>query len=608
LIDSDLERPIDISTVEPPEVDSFPWYGHLGMEMLPRVLETLDASDTTIVFANTRSQAEQWYRAILDERPMLAGRMGLHHGSVARSERQFGEESLKAGDFDVVVSTSSLDLGVDFSPVDCVVQIGSIKGVSRMIQRAGRSSHRPGETCRIVCVPTNALQLIEFGAARRAVTRRDIEPRRPFPRPLDVLAQHLVTCALGGGFEVDELFDEVTGAYSYRALSRDDFDGVLEMVVHGGDSLESYEFFQRVEQDPSSGEFVVDSRRKATQHRTCIGTITSDPAVEVRYTNNHRLGTVEESFISRVKPGDEFVFAGKVVELVKVRDMVAYVQKTDGTPSHVPRWLGGRLPISKSLSSAIRQVVAEAASSESVDVPPEIRAAEPILAAQRQLSGLPGSDQILVETLTSDEGRHLYVYPFEGRLAHEGLATLLAYRLTRQRDMTFGLSANEYGIELLAPEEFSFREHFDREIFSTDDVDEEVEAAINVGELARRQFRSVARVAGLVFEGYPGSRKTNKQLQTNSSLLYDVFQRWEPDHLLLKQARREVLERHFERRRLVGALERMHASELLWHDVNRPTPLGFPLLVERVSAQLSTESLRDRIQRMKEKWTTADAS
>lgn len=602
ILGSDLDRPVDIETRAPPEIDTFPWHGHLGMEMLPQVLEVLEGGETTIVFANTRSQAERWYREILEQRPDLAGRMGLHHGSIDREEREFVEEALKEGSFDVVVSTSSLDLGVDFSPVDQVVQIGSIKGVARMIQRAGRSSHRPGEVCRIVCIPANALELIEFAAARQAVARREIEPRRPPSKPLDVLAQHLVTCALGGGFERDAMYEEVRSAYAYTGLTAEEFDGALEMVVHGGESLETYEFYQRV--DRIEGRYTVESRRKARQHRVCIGTITSDPAVTVKYTNNHRLGTVEESFISRVKPGDRFVFAGKVVELVRVRDMVAYVRKADGAPSHVPRWLGGRLPISRSLSDALRRVIDAAGRGEAPV--PEIEYAAPILEAQRTLSTLPGADDLLIETMTSEEGHHLYLYPFEGRLAHEGLATLFAYRLSRDREVTFGLSANEYGIELLAPEPFDFREHVGRELFAADDVEEDVRAAINTSELARRQFRSVARVAGLVFEGYPGSRKTNKQLQENSSLLFDVFRKWEPDHLLLEQARREVLERHFERSRMIATLERFEQADLAWHEVARPTPLGFPLLVERVSARLSTESLRQRIERMKEQWTTVE--
>jgi ATP-dependent Lhr-like helicase len=601
VVESDIDRPIDIRTLEPPEVDSFPWYGHLGMEMLPRVLEVLDAAETTIVFANTRSQAEQWFRAILDERPELAGVIGLHHGSVSRDERAFVEQGLKTGEFEVVVSTSSLDLGVDFSPVDQIVQIGSIKGISRLIQRAGRSSHRPGEECRIVCVPANALELIEFAAARATVDRRELEARPPRHQPLDVLAQHLVTCALGGGFEAEPLYDEVTDAAAYADLDEEEFRGVLKLVVDGGESLENYDFYHRVQRD--AGVYTVDSRRKARQHRVCIGTITSDPAVQVKYTNNHHLGTVEESFISRVKPGDRFIFAGKVVEFVRVRDMVAYVRKADGQPSHVPRWLGGRLPISRSLSGGIRRAFDAARCGDPSS--PELEMAEPILEKQRELSALPAHDELLIETWSSDEGEHLYLYPFEGRLVHEGLAILLAARISRDREITFALSANAYGIEMVSPEPLDFREEADDDLFSTDDFDEDVEEAVNMGELARRQFRSVARVAGLVFEGYPGSRKTSKQLQTSSSLLYDVFRKWEPDHLLLGQARREVLERHFERRRLLDTLRRMQSAERVWREVDRPTPLGFALLVERASAHLSTESLRDRIERMKERWTTA---
>lgn len=602
IVDSELERPIEIETRPPPEVDTFPWFGHLGMEMLPRVLEVVDEAETAIVFANTRSQAERWYREILDARPDLAGRMGLHHGSVDRQEREFVEDALKSGDFEVVVSTSSLDLGVDFSTVDRVVQIGSIKGISRMIQRAGRSGHQPGETCRITCIPTNALELMEFAAAREAVDRRDLEPRRPPSKPLDVLTQHLVTCALGGGFEAEPMLEELRTAYAYRGLTDEEFEGALKLVTKGGESLETNDFYHRV--DRVDGQYTVENRRKARQHRMCIGTITSDPAVQVKYTNGHRLGSVEESFISRIKPGDRFVFAGKVVELVRVREMVAYVEKAQGTPSHVPRWLGGRLPISRSLSDALRRSF-ETSKRDDREGPPELEMAAPILETQRELSALPGTSELLVETFSSDEGRHLYLYPFEGRLAHEGLATLLAYRLSRGLDVTFGLSANAYGIELLAPESFDFRERLDAETVSPESFDEDVREAVNVAELAKRRFRSVARVAGLVFEGYPGSRKSSKQLQNSSSLLYRVFRKWEPDHLLLRQARREVLERHFERSRLVDTLDRLRNSTMLWHEVSRPTPLGFPLLVERVGAQLSTESLRQRIERMKEQWTTA---
>jgi ATP-dependent Lhr-like helicase len=603
VVRSDLERPVHISSALPDDIDAFPWYGNLGLTMLDPVLEEIRKGDSTLVFTNTRSQAERWFRAILDARPELAGRIGLHHGSVDRSEREFVEEGLKSGDFDVVVATSSLDLGVDFAPLDRVIQIGSVKGIARLVQRAGRSGHRPGEACRVLCVPTYALQLFEFAAARRAVESGELEPRQPPNKPLDVLIQHMVTCALGGGFTPDALFEEVTDTVGYGDLTRSEFDRALKLAEHGGDALESYDFYQRIERDGERR--IVESRRTGIQHRTTIGTITSDPAIEVRYTNNHRLGTVEESFISKVKKGERFIFAGKLLELVKIKDLTAYVKKADGSPTQIPRWMGGRLPISTSLSAALRRTFGAIRAGEFEA--PELDAAAPILEAQRELSGLPGQDSTLCEILETDEGHHLFVYPFEGRLVHEGLAALLALRMSRHKQMTFALSANEYGVELLAPEPFPWRRYLDEDesLFSADNLAEDARESINMGELAKRQFRGVARVAGLVFEGYPGSRKTQSQLQTSSGLLYDVFRKWDPENLLLQQARREVLETHFEQSRLAATLNRISNGEVEIHDVRRPTPLGFPLLVERINARLSNESLRDRIERMKEMWTTA---
>ncbi|QDG49529.1 ligase-associated DNA damage response DEXH box helicase [Persicimonas caeni] len=602
IIRADLERPIHVETAIPEHIDAFPWHGNLGLKMLPAVLDTIERGRSTLVFTNTRSQAEQWFHAILEAHPELAGAIGLHHGSIDRKQRAFVEQGLKSGEFEVVVATSSLDLGVDFSPVDRVVQIGSVKGIARLIQRAGRSGHRPGAACRVLCVPTNALQLFEFAAARRAVHAGELEPRRSMQKPLDVLAQHLVTCALGGGFEADALFDEVRESVAYAELTRAEFDAALALVEHGGETLKNYDFFQRV--DHVDGRYVVESQRVARHHRSSIGTITSDPSVQLRYTNNKRLGTVEESFISRVKKGDRFVFAGRVLELVHFRDLKAYVRRVDGSPTRVPRWMGGRLPISTSLASALRHTL-EQVRDDRLDTP-ELVAARPLIDAQRELSALPGAGTLLVERMESREGHHLFLYPFEGRLVHEGLAALFALRLGRVERGTYTLSANEYGVELLSPEPIPFERAVEAGLFDTANLLDDVRESINVGELAKRQFRSVARVAGLVFDGYPGSRKTNRQLQASAGLLYDVFDRYDPDNLLLDQSRKEVLELHFEQTRLADTLRRLADAELQVVDVPRPTPLGFPLLVERTAAQLSTESLRERIERMKRKWMQVD--
>ncbi len=602
IVGSELPRPIEITTALPPRVEAFSWAGHLGLEMLPAVLQAIESRDTTLLFTNTRSQAERWFQALQEARPAWAGELGLHHGSIDQTARTAVEAGLKSGALRAVVSTSSLDLGVDFAPVDQVIQIGSVKGIARLIQRAGRSGHRPGETCRILCVPTQSLHLVEFAAARQAVQAGELEPRRPLRHPLDVLAQHMVTCALGGGFVADEFFDEVRAAYSYRDLSRELFDETLELVCYGGDSLRRYERFQRVEE--FQGRYIVQNRRTAQQHRSSIGTIAAHPAIKVRWTNRKSLGTVEESFITRLRVGDHFFFAGQVLELVSLGEHEAFVKKAPGkVPDHVPRWMGGRLPLSTSLSRALRDTLDAAARGHFLTV--EVEAARPLLELQANRSAIPHHDQLLVERLSSRESHHLFLYPFEGRLVHEGLAALLALRLGRRAAATFSLSVNEYGVELMSPEPIDVDADLLREVLHPGELVADFQDALNVGELSRRQFRSVARVAGLVFDGYPGSRKSNRQLQTSAGLLYDVFARYDPEHLLMRQTRQEVLELHFQESRLHDTLQRLIAADLLLIDLERPSPLGFPLLVDRQSTTLSTETLQERIQRMKDRWLEA---
>ncbi|MGM0557728.1 MAG: ligase-associated DNA damage response DEXH box helicase [Myxococcota bacterium] len=598
IIKAELQRPITVETLLPREVDSFPWYGHMGLRMLDDALERLAPEHSTLVFTNTRSQAERWFQAVVDARPEWEPLMALHHGSISKKERRRIEDGLKSGDLRLVVCTSSLDLGVDFAPVERVFQLGSVKGVARLIQRAGRAGHRPGAPCQITCVPTHALELFEITAAREAVESGDLEPRHPMNKPLDVLAQHLVSCALGDGFVADDLYDELLTTGAYRTLTRDEFAWTMDLVEHGGDTLRAYDRYHKiVERD---GRFVVEDRRIARQHRMSIGTITSDASVQVRYLNNKWLGTVEESFISKLEPGDVFMFAGRVLELESFHDMKAYVRVSHQEPSHLPRWMGGRLPISRSLSSAVRQLF-EDVRDDNWDSA-EVTAALPIVEAQTRLSAIPSHDQTLFELCETSEGYHAFIYPFEGQLVHEGLASLLALRLQRRQPGTFSLSANDYGIELLSAEPYPFVDLLMQDVFTDENLFDDAMESINVSELARRQFRGIARIAGLVFDGYPGSRKSDRQLQASSGLIYDVFAKYDPDNLLLHQSRREVLEQQFEETRLIETLRRLRETDWVITQVERPSPLGFPLLIDRIRARMSNQSLLQRIAKMKERW------
>ncbi|MEO7085516.1 MAG: ligase-associated DNA damage response DEXH box helicase, partial [Gemmatimonadaceae bacterium] len=535
-------KDIVVDALLPPVVERFPWVGHLGTQMLPQVVDAIESSGSTIVFTNTRSQTEIWYQAILAARPDWAGVIALHHGSLDRARRDWVEGGLRMGTLRCVVATSSLDLGVDFSPVDRVLQIGSPKGVARILQRAGRSGHRPGATSRVTCVPTNALELIEIAAARDGVERGAIEQRLPMERPLDVLAQHVVTVALGGGFAPADLLREVRSTRSYSPLTDDEWNWTLSFLANGGDALRAYPEYSRIVE--VNGRYVVEDAEIARRHRMSIGTIVGDANIGVHYLRGKPLGTVEESFIARLNPGDRFVFAGTPLEFVRVRDMKAWVKRAPNAKGAIPRWSGGRMPLSGRLAELLRERLGDAARGEYRG--PEMNAVRPLLEVQRKWSRVPTPSELLIERVKTREGWHLFVYPFDGRLVHEGLAALVAFRLARLAPITFSMSSNDYGFELLSHIEPPLDAAIAAGLFDSHRLLDDVAAALNSTEMAKRQFRELARVAGLVFPGFPRSGKTARQLQMSSGLFFDVLRRYDPANLLLAQASREVLERQLE--------------------------------------------------------------
>ena len=597
-----MERRIIVDSILPVK-GRLPWAGHLGLSMLPDVVAALDPSVSTLIFTNTRSQAERWFHAILVQRPEWAGVMALHHGSIDREEREAVEGGLKSGALRIVVATSSLDLGVDFSPVERVMQIGSPKGIARIMQRAGRASHRPMASARVTCVPTHGMELFEIAAARRATELGEVESRHAAQKPLDVLAQHLVTCGLGGGFMPEELFEEVKSAYSYRDLTRQEFDWALALMSNGGGTLAAYPEFHRVIEGPD-GRLTVPSARIAQLHRLNVGTIVGDTTVEIRYMGGRSLGRIEENFITGLRVGEQFVFAGKVLRFVMFQDLVAYVRAGSGTTNYTPIWGGTRLPISESLAESIREAL-ERAGAGTFDSP-ELQAARAMVGAQARMSRVPRADEVLAEECSTREGTHLFAFPFEGRLVNGGVASILALRMSRTHKATFSVAVNDYGFEILCAEPFPFLELLTPAMFTTERLVEDAAESVNISELAKMQFREVARVAGLVFQTYPGSRKTARQVQAGSGLLYDVLLEHDPANLLLAQARREVLEKHFEQSRLARTLERLGSATMVKVEVERPTPLGFPLLIERLAARLTSESILDRIEKMKKHWGVWD--
>ncbi|WP_027912085.1 ligase-associated DNA damage response DEXH box helicase [Pseudomonas sp. URIL14HWK12:I7] len=592
-------KALRVDTLLPPTLERFPWAGHIGLKMLPQVVAEIDASSSCLVFTNTRAQSEIWYQALLEARPDWAGLIALHHGSLSRDTRDWVEQALKDGQLKAVVCTSSLDLGVDFLPVERVLQIGSAKGVARLMQRAGRSGHAPGRTSRVTLVPTHSLELIEAAAAQDAVAQRRIEPRESPHKPLDVLVQHLVSMALGGGFVPDELFEEVRGAWAYRDLNPAEWAWALAFVRHGGLSLTAYPDYRRVEPD-EHGIWRVPDARLARRHRMSIGTIVSDASLQLKFWSKGGggkiLGSVEEGFIARLRPGDGFLFAGRLLELVRVEDMTAYVRRSQAKKAAVPRWNGGRMPLSSELAAAVVARLSEAAAGRFEG--PEMHAVQPLLLTQQRWSGLPTQSTLLAEALKSREGWHLFLYPFAGRQVHLGLASLLAWRVSRQQPLTFSIAVNDYGLELLSATAVDWSQYLTPGLLSVDHLLTDVLASLNAGELALRRFREIARIAGLVFAGYPGAPKSTRQVQASSGLFFQVFKQYDANNLLLAQAGEEVLREELDIHRLEQTLQRLNTLKLGLHVIKRPTPLGFALQVERFRESMSSEKLADRIRRM----------
>ncbi len=638
LVQGRIDKRLVVDTLLPDHPERFSWGGHLGLRMLPQVVRELERTSTTLVFVNVRSQAELWYKAILDARPDWAGTLAIHHGSLDQAVREWVEAGLKAGSLRAVVCTSSLDLGVDFLPVERVLQIGSAKGIARLLQRAGRSGHAPGRPSRITLVPTHSLELVEAAAARAAVQAGQVEMRVSPWQPVDVLVQHLVTVALGGGFEPDTLYAEVRRTAAYRQLPPAVWQWCLDFVRRGGPSLQAYPDYHRVLPD-EHGVWRMPDARLARRHRSNIGTIVSDASMVVQVQHGARLGSMEESFLSRLSPGDCFVFAGQVLEMVKIADMTAWVRRAAPKRPTVPRWAGSRMPLSTVLADFVVQQLALAAGHHFTS--PELRSVRPLLELQQRWSALPTPQTLLAETLRTREGWHLFLYPFAGRHAHMGLASLLAWRASQHVAGTFSISVNDYGLELLSATERDWAALLpgllrttapvaddalpasgvqagdawtirntanaaardEAGVVAPADADRhallhEVLASLNATEVARRRFREIARVSGLIFQSHPGERRSARQLQASSQLFFEVFRKYDTGNMLLRQADEEVLSQELDVAQLLAALRRMQAQELVVRALARPSPFSFPLMIERFREKLTNENLADRIARM----------
>ena len=588
---------IEVQTLLPREMESFPWSGHVGARLVPEVVRRLREAPTSLLFTNTRSQTEIWFQELLDAAPDLRDGLAMHHGSIDRADREAVEQRLRTGAVRAVVCTSSLDLGVDFSPVAQVLQVGSPKGVARLMQRAGRSGHQPGAVSRVVGVPTHALELVEFAAARESLRARRIEARRPLLKPLDLLAQHLVTVALGGGFRAEAMLAEVRGTHAFAGLTDREWRWVLDFITTGG-ALHAYPQYRKVSVDADGVHRLTDARL-ARLHRMSLGTIVADASVSLRLKNGRRLGSVEEWFLAGIRPGRCFIFGGRCWQLVRVQGLSATVQVPDRAQARgeIPSWQGGKSPLSTELAAAVGEKLRRFRAGLR-DPDPEMRRVRPVLEVQARWSLVPEPAELLIETTRTREGQHVFIYPFAGRVVNAAIGTLIGCRLGRRTPLTLQITPNDYGFELFTPQPLDLDEADWRELLAPEALLEDVLASINLAELGRHQFRETARIAGLILSGQPGAAPGLRQLQASSSLLYDVFAKYDPDNLLLRQAQREVLERQMEFTRLQEVLAELRQRRWILKACARLTPLAFPLWAGRISSHIGSEDPAVRLARM----------
>ncbi len=604
IITTTLSKKIQIKSVIPENIGTFPWSGHLGIRSHRSLLKIIDKNKSTLLFTNTRNQSERWYQCLKYYNPDFSDKISIHHGSLDKSQRESVEEGVKNGSIKWVVCTSSLDLGVDFQPVDQIVQIGSAKNLARLIQRAGRSAHRPGGKSKIIFMPTNALELLEVSATRR-ILDKGIKEKIILPElSFDVLLQHLVSLACGPGFNPKEERENIRNCWSYRKIKDEEWDWCLDFLEYGGQCLKAYPKYQKIYKKFSESnhfKYFVKDKSIIKIHKYNIGTITSDNYLNVKYIKGKRLGNLEENFGSKLKKGDIFFFGGKMLEFLKIREMNIYVKKSNKKSSLVPAWIGGQIAISDLLSSNIRKEIDICQRHKNSDkyMNEELLALKPVLERQNKISIIPKNSEFLIEIYKNKNCQSLFAFSLEGKFANEGIAFLWALRLAKLNKTTFSITANDFGFSLTTYEDFDFLSIYKiyNSLIDTKNLKEDLENAVNFSELTRRKFKNIAQISGLI-NNSPMRSKTNSQINISSSLLFDVFNKYEKNHLLVKQAQKEAIEYELESERIKMSLKRISGLNLIIKNTSEPSPFAFPLLVERLRNTFSNETIEARIEKL----------
>jgi ATP-dependent Lhr-like helicase len=595
IISASLDKNIEVIPIYPDEIEEYPWAGHLGIKLAEKLIPIIIESRSTLIFINTRGMSEVWYHTLLSIAPELSGVLALHHGSIDRELRNWVEQALHEGKLKAVVCTASLDLGVDFRPVSTVIQVGSPKGVSRFLQRAGRSGHAPGETSKIYFLPTHSLELVEIAALKEAIAIKKVEAKIPQVLCYDVLIQYLCTLAVGDGFDQRKIKEEVSSTFCFKDMDDEEWSRVIDFICSGGNALQQYDEYQKVERT-EEGLYRITNRRTAMRHRMHIGTIVSDAMLKVKWSSGGYIGVIEEWFVSKLNPGDVFSLAGKNLELVSIQDMTVLVRKSNAKKSMVPSWMGGRMSMTANLGSQLRKKLSEA--SRPIITDPIINALKPLLDKQATISKIPTENELLIELIESKDGHHLFVHTFEGRLVNEAMATILAWRISQLQPISFSFAMNDYSFELLSDQPIPVNENNIRSLFSTENLTETIQRSVNATEMAKRKFRDISVIGGLVFQGNPGEKKKARHLQSSASLLFNVFMEYDPDSILLRQAFQEVMNEQMEEHRLRAMLKRIEKSTITITHPKQLTPFCFPVKVDSMRESMSSEKLEDRIKKM----------
>jgi ATP-dependent helicase Lhr and Lhr-like helicase len=610
IVKAQIKKQIVVESIIPDEIEKYPWAGHLGIKLVKKVIPIINQNKTTLIFINTRGMSETWYQAILNAAPDLAGAIALHHGSIEQDLRLWVEDNLHTGKLKAVVCTASLDLGVDFRPVDTVIQVGSPKGVARFLQRAGRSGHQPDAISKIYFLPTHSLELVEAAALRTAVEANELESKEPMLLCFDVLLQYLCTLAISDGFTPNTIFEEVKKTYCFCEMTAEEWQQILFFLTNGGKALQQYDEYKKVE--IIDGIYKITSRKLAMRHRMHIGTIVSDAMLKVKFLGGTYIGVIEEWFMSKLKPGDAFTLAGRNLELIAIKDMTVLVKKSTSKKTLVPSWMGGRMSLTANLGIILRETFNQAISiqqkianhsfskiDEQKNI--ELTALQPLFNLQSQLSHIPKANELLVEQIESKEGFHLLIYPFEGRQIHEAMSAIIAYRIGQIIPITFSIAMNDYGFELLSNQPIPVDDTNVQELFSDNNLFSDIQKSVNSTEMAKRKFRDIAVIGGLIFTGMPGEKVKARHLQSSAGLLFNVFNEYDENNFLLRQAYNEVMQQQMEEVRLRAAFKRLYYSKIILQFPTKLTPLSFPIIVDGLNRNnLSSEKLEDRIKRMQQ--------